>query len=228
MLKDLFFPKLCLNCGVLGSYICLKCQEKLKYSPQDACIYCEKPSFNGLTHDFCKKPLGIDGLITIYRYDSVLKRIIKNIKYKLVSEALDELILTIDPIVFAKLAIYKKIFGQIGFQPIPLHQHRLRQRGFNQAEIIVRHLTNKNSSSVGLLARRKNTLPQAQIKDKRTRALNLQTAFETDKTVVNFDQFRHIMLVDDVLTTGVTVHEASKVLKKAGIPRVSAFALAKG
>ena len=89
-LTDLLFPKFCLGCGSIGVYLFLSFQNKLKPIEQDVCLYCKKPSFFGLTHLSCQKKLNIDGLLTLYYYGPILKKIIKNIKYRLATEVWQE------------------------------------------------------------------------------------------------------------------------------------------
>ena len=105
---ELFFPKLCLNCGKLGNYFCPNCQKKLKPLTKDYCFYCQKPSLYGLTHFGCQKKLGLDGKMSIFYYNPVLKKILKNIKYRLVKEVWNDFSKSIKPEYLYKLDFYKK------------------------------------------------------------------------------------------------------------------------
>jgi ComF family protein len=110
--------------------------------------------------------------------------------------------------------------------PIPLHRKKLRERGFNQAELIAKvvakhlqvRLTKDN------LKRTKATITQTSL-DREERRRNLRKAF----TVKNRDEFqaKNVLLVDDVYTTGTTIKEAAKVLKEARVKDVYVFALAR-
>lgn len=103
--------------------------------------------------------------------------------------------------------------------PVPLHRARLRERGFNQAELLARHLALKVDS--GLLRRRKNTPSQTGL-SRSQRALNLAAAFEVRRTPPEC-----VLVVDDVYTTGATLHEISKTLKRAGTSRVEVLTVAR-
>lgn len=227
LLKDLLFPKLCLGCGYLGSYICLGCQEKLSYIKKDRCFYCQRRSLYGLTHPSCQKKNQFDGFISTFYYSDVLKKIIKNIKYRLVTEALDELLRIICPEALNKLNFYKKLYpGSVHLQSIPLYPQRLKERGFNQADVIVKFLSLKLSMPItNTLERKKNTLSQAQLKEGRARYFNMRGAFSIKEPLRDKKNF---LVVDDVVTTGATIKEAAAVLKRNGANRVFAFSLAKG
>ena len=133
---DLLFPRVCLGCGVLGSHVCLACQKKLKKIEKDICFYCKRPSFLGLTHPPCKKRYGVDGLISCFYYNDTLKKILKNIKYRLTRDGLHELFFLIPQEALDKIARYKKLNPDLSIESIPLHSSRERQRGFNQSQEI--------------------------------------------------------------------------------------------
>jgi ComF family protein len=113
---------------------------------------------------------------------------------------------------------------QEGFQgtivvPVPLHRARERQRGFNQAELLARRLGLTVDRS--LLRRRKNTPSQTGL-SRSQRALNLSAAFEVRRTPPDC-----VLVVDDVYTTGATLHEIAKTLKRAGTSRVEVLTVAR-
>lgn len=226
-LKDLLFPKVCLGCGLLGSHICLTCQKNLKKIDKDRCFYCKKPSFLGLTHPFCKKPYGVDGVISCFFYSDVLKRILKNIKYRLVREGLSELLLLTPPSALDKIARYNSLYGNIAIQEIPLFPTRKKKRGFNQSDEIARFISvTLNFPRASNLIRIRETFTQSQLKKSKDRIRNIKGAFHV---LQKQDVYRgNILLVDDVMTSGATVSEASSVLKKAGADKVFVFTLAKG
>ncbi len=229
-LKDLFFPKFCLGCGYIGAYLCFSCQNKLKPINQDVCLYCKKSSLFGLTHLGCRKNFNVDGLISLYYYSPMLKKIVKNIKYRLATEVWQEFYRIIKPQVIIKLSFYKKLSPGFVFQPIPLTKNKYNERGFNQAFLIAKFFQKfLNFPIVDLLVRKKETSAQAQIEDKRKRYLNIRGAF-----AINLDcrgvihHALEIILIDDVVTSGSTIKEAARVLKKAGVKKVYVLALAKG
>jgi ComF family protein len=110
--------------------------------------------------------------------------------------------------------------------PVPLHPTRLRERGFNQALLLGRILGKIHDKRVLVtpLKRIRNTLPQVQL-DHGERAKNVREAFAVMDPKKIKD--RHLLLVDDVFTTGATVNECAKVLKKSGAKTVSVLTLAR-
>lgn len=227
-LRDLLFPKLCLSCGRLGSYICLKCAKELVYVRPDKCFYCGKSSYLGLTHPACKRSKGVAGFISIYYYNNTLKKIIKNIKYRLVLEAYDELVKIINFEILAdKLQCFKKIKKNVVLCPIPLHLQRLKKRGFNQSELLAKFFSKFTNIPVkSILKRVKNTRPQAQIKVNHERKINMKSAFKIND---NWDKKKNtVILVDDLVTSGSTVKEAVSALKEGDISQIFVLTLARG
>jgi ComF family protein len=110
--------------------------------------------------------------------------------------------------------------------PVPLHRSRLRQRGFNQALLLARGVSERFGLALRYdeLLRVRPTRPQVELAG-RERSANVQGAFALrDPGVVTG---LHILLVDDVLTTGATMNECSRVLKDAGAAAVTALTLAR-
>jgi len=105
---------------------------------------------------------------------------------------------------------------------IPLHPKRLSERGFNQSEIITKHLANTLSiPHNNALTRIKDTPHQIGLSEKQRRK-NLNNAFYLQKPLPS-----HIALVDDVVTTGSTVSEAAKLCLQNGVKQVDVWCLAK-
>lgn len=221
---DLLFPKFCLGCGYVGVYLCPSCLKKLEPVKQDVCLYCKKPSLLGLTHINCNNKLNIDGVITIYRYNPMLKIIIKNIKYRLAVQVWKDFYKMITPEVIRKLDCYKKLPSNLVIQPIPLSKNRFNERGFNQANFIGEFFQKfLHYPIVNLLSRNKEVPAQAQIKNKKGRYLNTKGIFTATQGVNP-----NVLLVDDIITSGSTVKEAARILKMAGAKKVYVLALAKG
>ncbi len=228
MFLDLLFPRWCVVCKSLGSYICLSCQKKLVAVEQDICIYCKKSSYWGLTHPLCKRRYGVDGCISIFFYNNILKSIIKAIKYRGAHKIFGDLF-SLMPVTFLyKLNYFKRGDSNWCLEPIPLHEYRLKERGFNQADYIGVFLKKyiRNSVAVEALQRTKYTLPQAQLKAKNLKLRNLQNAFSLRPGTETCGQ--KIILIDDVVTTGNTVKEACRILKKNGASKVFIITLARG
>ncbi len=109
--------------------------------------------------------------------------------------------------------------------PVPLHPRRKRERGFNQAAFLARHVGRRMGVPVaaGALRRVRETPPQAG--DPADRRRNVRGAFTVARPADVAG--RHVLLIDDVLTTGATANECARVLRRAGARRVGVFSLAR-
>ncbi len=182
----------------------------------------------GFTHPACRRAQGVDGFLSVFHYNPALKNIIKQSKYRLATEVYDEL-LTIVPLEFLyKLLFFRKLSSALELQSIPLHKNRLRQRGFNQADVWRDFLGGylQQAVKVSHLVRVKETRAQAQLGSRVERFTNMRGAFSP--TPSEAVRGKSIILCDDVVTTGSTVKEACRILKKEGAINVYVFALGRG
>lgn len=108
-------------------------------------------------------------------------------------------------------------------QPVPLHWRRRWFRGFNQAVEIGRPVANKLGVPLVAAVRRVRATPFQSGLSARERASNLKSAFVVRGSL----QYAHVLIVDDVITTGTTMRQIARVLKGAGVERVSALAVAR-
>ncbi len=110
--------------------------------------------------------------------------------------------------------------------PVPLHPARLRKRGFNQALLLGKIFGRTTNKKVfpRALRRIRNTIPQVQL-DHHERERNVRGAFAVSRQQEIKD--KNLLLVDDVFTTGATVNECAKVLKKSGARQVFVLTLAR-
>jgi ComF family protein len=109
--------------------------------------------------------------------------------------------------------------------PVPLHRRRLRERGFNQSLELARPLARALGAELrpSAMTRARFTAPQVSLKAAQRRD-NVKGAFTVDQEQV---AGRRILLVDDIMTTGGTMTECTRVLKKAGAKRVEVLVLAR-
>ncbi len=109
--------------------------------------------------------------------------------------------------------------------PVPLHIRRLRERGFNQALLLVKDLSRRTGIPYrkAILRKKRSTIPQVNLSGIE-RERELRGTFQVTEEEELWG--RRILLVDDVYTTGATVNECSKALLKGGAERVDVFTLA--
>jgi len=108
--------------------------------------------------------------------------------------------------------------------PVPLHPQRLRERGYNQALELARLLSQRLHLPIEnqIVRRRLATRPQSELSGD-TRRRNMQQAFQLKAPV----PYRHVALIDDVVTTGSTVNELARVLRQAGVEIIQVWAIAR-
>jgi len=108
--------------------------------------------------------------------------------------------------------------------PLPLHKRRMKQRGFNQSQLLLKPLASALGLPVdnGCCRRIRHTEHQTG-KNARQRKQNIRGAFVFD----NQRQYRHVILFDDVVTTGSSVGEMCKVLKQGGVEKIDVWSLAR-
>ena len=114
------------------------------------------------------------------------------------------------------------------FIPIPMHKNNMRERGYNQSELILKEILkidkgNNFDVSFDALSKNKETPHQSKLKNKKDRLNNLKNCFFANEHLV---KNRNIILIDDVITTGTTMNEATRTLKNAGAKKVIGFSLA--
>lgn len=222
---DLLFPRACLGCKKEGGYICLTCLNKMPKVRQ-ICPVCERPSVDGMSHVKCKKPWGLDGLISVWAYREVVRKAIIALKYKFAKEVSKELARHI----YTAFNKEKPVFPRGPFLvPIPLHWYRGNWRGFNQADLVGKLISEKLGWKYAqdLLTRKKLTRPQTELKGEE-RKQNIRGAFSLNPDYQSLIiDHRPLVLFDDVWTTGSTLKEAAKVLKRSGAREVWGLTIAR-
>ncbi|MCL4338433.1 ComF family protein [Patescibacteria group bacterium] len=182
---------------------------------------CTKPAIDGATHPVCKTKYGIDGMYAAAHFRGPVKRAIHLLKYQLVSDMAQPLV----HLLFGKYPSFLTNFDYL--IPVPLHNKREKERGFNQSYIISRLLSTKLNLKIlnNALRRVIYTLPQAELKEKE-RFQNIKGAFYCDE--YKKLKGKAVIVVDDVSTTRSTLLECAKVLKHAGVKIVWGIVLAHG
>jgi len=226
--RELLFPRRCPVCDrpvkPAGRKICDSCRGKLKYVSEAYCMKCGKPLLQK-TEEYCtdcreKRHEFIQGR-SLYEYESAASSIYR-FKY-------------------AKRREYAEFYGEElagrfgetirrwrvdAIVPVPVHETRKKERGYNQAELLAKQLGRRLQLPVkeDLIVRWKKTVPQKELNVVQ-RQNNLKKAFKISKNDVKLST---IIIIDDIYTTGSTVDEMARVLKQAGIERVYILTLAIG
>lgn len=220
-LLGLIFPRKCAGCGRVGEYLCPSCRAQIHWHTEAICLVCGRRAIGGYTHPACQGVWGIDRSILLAHYTGPIRKLIQKFKYRGVADEANFL---------ASMMTERLDPGELqGFilTAVPLHWTRNMQRGFNQSELVSKALAGRLSLVYEdqFLSRSGKTNSQVEL-DKQGRARNVRGAFKVNsKAKVKGAK---ILLVDDVITTGATVRECAKVLKRAGAATVWAVALAHG
>lgn len=220
LILELIFPRFCLGCYKPGSYLCHQCQNKIPFIKITLCPLCERPSPYGQTHPGCQASFSLDGLTILSDYGGLTKTVIKKLKYHSVFELTTTLV-----------QLFLKKYPQLPIKAdfitfIPLHSRRERERGFNQALLLTKLLAkNYKIPCCPFLVKKINTQPQMSINNWQQRKANVKNVFSFCKTYVLKE--KTVILVDDVATTGATLGEAAKVLKRNGACKVWGLVVAR-
>jgi competence protein ComFC len=229
-LLDFIFPKRCVQCKKIGSYICPTCFSYIAFTEVIVCIVCQRPAIGGITHPVCRTRFGVDGIFPSLVYAGIVKKLIYTFKYPPYLTDLQE---TLTELFYEGLIqkeqFYRLLQTESVFVPIPLHASKFRKRGYNQAQKLADGLSKKfEIRLMDCLARIKNTKTQVGL-TKEERQENIKDAFALKKEFAEqMKDMSQVFLIDDVATSGATLREAAKVLKKAGVKKVWGVTLAHG
>ncbi|OGI98225.1 hypothetical protein A3H53_03735 [Candidatus Nomurabacteria bacterium RIFCSPLOWO2_02_FULL_40_10] len=207
---NLIFPIKCISCGEKSKDFGALC---LSDAPP-----AERETANWIfpLYDYRHPPIKKALHLLKYKGKKRLAKIFAEVLYEKIMEELSE------------LSVMEN-FREPLLIPIPLSPKRYRERGYNQAELICRELIkidrNKNFKlEKNILIKPKETEHQARIKNRRERLENIVGSFSV-KNVESIKN-RNIILIDDITTTGATLAEARKILKKSGARKIIAFTVA--
>jgi ComF family protein len=219
---DLIFPDKCLTCNKEGKCVCSDCLAKVS-TPKPICPICLRPSIDGFTHSKCVRPQSLNGLTCLWEYEGVIRKATLALKYKFASEITKEL-----GNLSSKKIVNNNLFPKKAvLVPVPLFWYRQNWRGFNQAEEIGKILAKNLGWKFlpDLLIRRKNSRSQTEL-TKEKRGENVRGIFSLNPNYVLNTKYS-VLLFDDVWTTGSTLKEACKVLKRKGVQKVWGLTLAR-
>jgi ComF family protein len=227
---SLLYPPLCTICGRsirAGEYLCDQCETKAVRIVAPFCEKCSEPFDGAITGVFtcancAHRTIYFDAAVAAYRGRGIVREVIHEFKYgrrihlrhlvaRWLRSALDD----------------ERLLGRCFdvIIPVPLHPTRQRERGFNQATLLAELLSAQTSIRCKpLLERTRYTTTQTAL-DRSERMENLHNAFRLRK---NADvRGLRVLLVDDVLTTGSTLNECARVLKRVGVFSVHAATAAR-
>ena len=230
----LFAPATCPSCGVgLGrgsaGQICAACSQRMDRIVEPWCALCGVPTSDdtgGVNASGCARscgPRSFDAARAYGLQTGLLRDLVTRLKYgqeQALAEPLGLLMLTAVQEHFV-IQDYEAVV------PVPLHPTRQRERGFNQAFLLARPIAREGRIPIiRALQRNVATVPQVGQKGD-ARSSNVRGVFTLSPRTKEKVGKRNVLLVDDVMTTGSTAHEAARTLKRAGAARVDVITLAR-
>lgn len=208
---DFLFPRQCIGCGKVGDFLCSGCCRKLPRILSPLCQKCGKSESTGF---LCPSCWGwrsqIDGIRSVFRFEGLVRDTVHALKYynfRSLSRPMADLM--------ADYLCHSQIPGDV-LVPVPLHRHRVKERGYNQSSLLVREL----GKIVGLpvldnvLCRVKDSPPQAKTASVGERYQNVRGAFACQSS--GEIAGRAVIVIDDVCTSGATLEACADALKTAG------------
>jgi len=225
-LVDLIFPKRCVACGAPGDWLCPTCRPGLEPvvtscsrcaapadRPRDGCAECRDREFAFVTAR------------AAFRYEGPARSLVTSCKFRPLRSLATEM-----------AALAGEAFAQSLASPagsprcvtcVPVHRQRRLERGFNQAELMARELAQKSGLRFVQLLHRHDGGQRQSALGRDQRAANVRAVFAIDdRALANAGMVERIVIVDDVYTTGETLHQCALELRSAGIES-HAFAFAR-
>jgi len=209
-LLNILFPIKCIECGAKNEILCNDCISNISITDRKT----------------------EDNIYAVFDYrDPVIKKVIWELKYhykRYLGEKLGQLLYEylIEDISELRIGAPGRSIYVI---PVPISKNKTKLRGYNQAKAIAQGFCIKGSSQVfelknNIVFKKRDTIPQAKIENRKRRLDNVRDMFgiKNEKIIKG----RTIIIIDDVTTTGGTITEIIKILKKAGAKKVIGFTIA--
>lgn len=217
---DNFLAQTCFLCQANSQQaICSSCVADLPFMPTKVCPHCAKLVKNReICYECEQNPLPFNYSQAIFSYDYPIDILISRAKFQRNLVILNWLA----NMMASRLSILSSPDILI---PVPLHPKRLCQRGYNQSLELAKYIMKQTKIPLADKAckRIKNTTPQTSLNNQQ-RQKNVLGIFEIIKIEPHW---QHIVLIDDVMTTGSTVKELAIILKCAGVKQVDVWCCAR-
>ncbi len=229
---QVLYPPRCGCCGDpvaahSGSRVCRPCLDQIEVLRSPLCLKCGSgmSADGGSADRYCgvclKRPPVFDSARSLFSYQGPVRSLLHRLKYASDAGAASTLISLVE-----ETGIEAGLRSSELIVPVPLHRSRLRKRGLNQALVLARALFSQEPEKIkpAMLIRVKNTVAQTQLSGtERRRNLRGAFAMKPGATVAG----KSVCLVDDIFTTGTTVTECARILKRSGAETVDILTCAR-
>ena len=211
-LLDLFFPVQCINCEKEWSYICKDCAKKIVPHP-DVCPYCHNLQRNFRVCDNCfEENDNLEWIIIAFRYNWLIKKAIKNLKYKWNYEIVNTLSKKLSLLLYTHPFLVDNL-DKICLTYVPTHWvNRHFVRWYNQSFLLAKNLSfYTNLPLIDMFEKVKFTKKQTKLK-RQERLKNLNNSFELSENMNIPENIKYIIIVDDITTTWTTIKKLANLL----------------
>lgn len=210
---SLIFPEVCGICGRINPYpTCIKCNVKIK----------EYEESKILQEEIELQDRYFDELMYMFKYENQIRKLLLDYKFNEKSY----LYRTFSDIILKNKKIFENVKKYDTIIPVPISHKRMKERGYNQSELIAKELAKKANLKLvnNCLIKTKNIIEQSKLK-KEERKNNIKDVYELENKDLIED--KKILLLDDIYTTGSTVNECSKVLRQGKPEKIGVLVMAK-
>lgn len=208
---SLVFPSFCVGCDAEGSFLCAACER--------TCVIQRAPVDHPRTSAIARTYAAME-----YRDQPITQKLIATLKYKRAKDAAYRCA----DLLIAHLRMARFVPpAHCIMTAVPLHTRRLHERGFNQADLIARAISEAYAMPYDphILTRTLNTPAQARSHERAERLKNMRNAFICARPSLIRD--KTVFIIDDVMTTGATLEACARALKDAGARKIIACVVAK-
>jgi ComF family protein len=212
-LLDVVLPPACAGCGSAGALLCMACVRAARPASDPASRFVSADPAIAIGQD-------LSLALAAFAFDGPIRRALARLKY----EGASRLAGPLATAATQSLRVLLEMTGSVPLIPVPVHRERLRERGYNQTDLIARAL----GSAVGLpvvdlLERVRPTTKQHRL-DRAARLANLRAAFAVREVT---GPHPSVIVVDDIVTTTATLEACASVLRAAGVRDIYGFAVAR-
>lgn len=233
ILLSFLYPRHCPICDKVlpsSSFLCERCRNKLPLIKEPFCYQCGKPVASPeqeLCYDCRTFPKSFKKGLALFLYNEITRPSMTAFKYqnkRILSDFFIQEILSAHRCALDSWNIQ-------GIIPVPVHKHKRKARGYNQAEILAKQLAFHLNLPcyTDLLIRILDTTPQKNFTPQ-ARLNNLTNAFSINEKYdsENLSSLGRILLIDDIYTTGATMEICTRILLSAGVPEVCVYSVCIG
>ncbi len=218
---DIFFPNRCPFCGRIIKWnenCCEKCIKEIPYITSTTCLKCGKE--NCICNDV---RINYDGCVSVAYYEGIIKKGILGLKIEKAFNLIDVFEKEIDQKISEMIP-----FGEIDFvTSVPMHKSVKRTRGYNQSDIIAKKASEiiKKPAVFDVLIKTEKDIVQHNLAGSE-RKQAVKGLYRINSKCAGEVSGKTILLCDDIITTGSTLNECAKALKKSGAKAVYCFTVA--